>query len=206
MAKDEKKSLNKNTNLYIAAALVVIAIGATLGFVAADSDDSSSTQTNKTETHSDGEGHSHDDKEPYEFESHSGLPEVAIQSVEEGVDGEWTLNVDFENFEIREDKVDQENVPGEGHAHIYVNGEKVSRLFAEQHTFEDLLSDGDIVRVEINTNDHRPYTHDGTPIDDEFTVGVGSTESTSHSSDDSTMHSEDDDTNYDSHSGESHSN
>lgn len=214
MAKDDKATQTKNTNPYIAIVLIVIVLGAALGFVAAggDEDSSSDTQVNKTETHSDGdshshsdkEGHSHGDLEPYEFASHDAVPSVAIQSVKENKDGEWVLGVNFENLEIREDKVDQENVPGEGHAHVYVNGEKVSRLFAEEYTFEDPLKGGDVVSVEINTNDHRPYTHDGVAIDDEFTVGSGHTDGTSHDSDDAMHSDEDDHMDHDSDSDHSH--
>jgi hypothetical protein len=74
------------------------------------------------------------------------------------------LNVMTDNFAFSPQNASLENVTGEGHAHVYVNGEKLGRLYgAWMHL--DGLPKGDVkIEVTLNTNDHRPMAVAGTPI------------------------------------------
>jgi len=66
------------------------------------------------------------------------------------------------------------HVPGEGHLHISVNGQKIGRLYGTA-THIPALPDGEVeIRVAAYTNDHMMYVDgDGEPIDAVTTVKGG---------------------------------
>lgn len=76
----------------------------------------------------------------------------------------YNLHVMTENFAFSPQNASRDNVTGQGHAHVYVNGDKLGRLYgAWMHL--DSLPKGDVeVQVTLNTNDHRPMSVGGLPI------------------------------------------
>jgi len=60
-------------------------------------------------------------------------------------------------------------VAGTGHAHIYVNGEKVARAYSP-FTHLDFILPGDVIRVTLNANDHTGWGLGETPIATEITA------------------------------------
>ena len=60
-------------------------------------------------------------------------------------------------------------VPGEGHAHVYVNGEKVMRVYGPWLHL-DGVSSGDVIRVTLNANSHAVYAGPKGPLAAEVTV------------------------------------
>ena len=70
------------------------------------------------------------------------------------------------------ENVNGDHVAGEGHLHIYANGQKLGRLYGTA-THIAALPDGDVeISVVAYTNDHMPYELDGQPISDAVTVTV----------------------------------
>ena len=57
--------------------------------------------------------------------------------------------------------VDQAHTAGDGHAHIYVDGEKLGRVFESSYRIENLSPGDHEIRVSLNTNDHRELVYDG---------------------------------------------
>jgi hypothetical protein len=53
---------------------------------------------------------------------------------------------------------------GQGHAHLYINGEKVTRLYGPWYFVKDLPKGKHYVKVTLNGNDHGDYVRDGKPI------------------------------------------
>lgn len=90
-------------------------------------------------------------------------PQVDISVTPEG-DG-WTVAVAAQNFTFAKDLVDQPHQPGTGHGHLYIQGIKISRLFGETARIGALPAGSHMVRVTLNTNDHRTYHVDGAPIE-----------------------------------------
>lgn len=187
MNKKELEKKNAVLSLALVAVASVLLIG--LGVNALRGDDGNTDDKVITETShdSDDDDHSgHDDKdddhsghdddthehsdESYEFADHDGLPAVVIDSVTDNNDETWALEMTTENFIIDEAAVDSPNEPGVGHMHLYVNGEKIGRVFDTSYTIEQDLSVGDEVKIGLNTNDHKTYTHDGLPIEYVYVV------------------------------------
>ncbi len=57
------------------------------------------------------------------------------------------------------------HVAGEGHAHVYVNGVKISRLYGHAFQLGKLAEGLNEVRVTLNANTHEGYTWNGEPVE-----------------------------------------
>lgn len=82
-------------------------------------------------------------------------PSLAIAVEPEG-DG-WRVVLDTREFRFAEALVDGTHVPGTGHAHLYVDGVKIGRVYEKVATIPALPPGEHIVRVTLNSNDHRTY-------------------------------------------------
>ena len=68
----------------------------------------------------------------------------------------------------------KQHVDGEGHAHIYIDGEKIARVYGTSFHLGNILSEGEHeIKISLNSNDHSPYTYNGESVEDTVTVEVG---------------------------------
>ena len=111
----------------------------------------------------DGSGH-HDHGSTLEVAEGVPVPTVAIEVAEDPVDG-WNLRILTTDFKIVPENVSTAHVDGEGHMHLYIDGEKVSRLYGEWHHIGPLAPGEHEVRVELSANDHSAMAVDGDIID-----------------------------------------
>lgn len=108
-----------------------------------------------------GEAHMHDEG----VEAAAPFPAVSLEVVEDPKSG-WNVRVEAGDFTFAPQHASTPHVSGEGHAHLYVDGRKVARLYGEWfHLGEDLAAGEHQVRVELNTNDHVPYLAEGRPVE-----------------------------------------
>ena len=75
-----------------------------------------------------------------------------------------TLEVAFENMAVVQVPEGTEHVPGEGHAHVYLNGLKLGRVYDEPFEIGALLPGTYQIVVSVNAHDHRPYLAGGEPV------------------------------------------
>ena len=92
------------------------------------------------------------------------VPAIAIEVTEDPVEG-WNLRVLTIDFEIVPENVSTAHIDGEGHMHLYIDGEKVSRLYGAWHHIGPLAPGEHEVRVELSANDHSAMAVDGEIID-----------------------------------------
>ena len=99
-----------------------------------------------------------------------------------------TMSVDFETsadsvsglnvqiiplgFTFAATSVNDAHVAGEGHAHIYVNGEKVSRVYTPWYYIGDLEPGEHEIRVTLNANSLEEYTSGSSKVEAIKTVHV----------------------------------
>jgi len=76
----------------------------------------------------------------------------------------WTVLAEVEDFSFSKSAVDGPHQPGVGHAHLYLNGLKLQRMYAPEARIGALPPGTYEVRVTINTNDHRTYSVNGSPV------------------------------------------
>lgn len=115
--------------------------------------------------------HSHGDAELVDWEGPA--PELAIEVVEDAKSG-YNVFVTVDGMELSADNVNGDHVAGEGHLHIYVNGQKLGRLYGTASHIP-VLPDGEVeVSVAAFTNEHQAYVTTDGPIEAVTTVTVAS--------------------------------
>ncbi len=98
-------------------------------------------------------------------------PGVAIQLHKDPMAG-WNLQVTPQNFRFAPQNASSADVDGEGHAHVYVNGEKLARLYANWMHIP-ALPEGAEVKVSLNTNSHKTLQVEGEPLEAKTSVPAG---------------------------------
>jgi hypothetical protein len=77
----------------------------------------------------------------------------------------WNLHVKPQNFRFAPENASTADILGEGHAHVYINGEKLGRLYANWIHLPS-LPEGDVeVKVSLNGNSHSPLMVGGVPVE-----------------------------------------
>ena len=91
------------------------------------------------------------------------MPTIAL-TVHEDMGGTYNLEVATTNFTMAPQHASGPHVNGEGHAHVWVDGEKVARLYGNWLHLPRLGAGEREIKVSLNTNDHRPYTVGSVPV------------------------------------------
>lgn len=82
------------------------------------------------------------------------------------------LLVRTRGFRFAPEHASGRHVTGEGHAHLYVDGVKTTRLYGPAFYLGDLKPGRHVIRVTLNANDHRDYRRGGKPLAARATVTV----------------------------------
>lgn len=98
-------------------------------------------------------------------------PGVAMQIIPDTKEG-WNIFLELENFQFAPEKVNTEYRNGEGHAHLYINGERKTRLYAPQYFLKELPPGNNIITVTLSGNDHSELYADDNMIAVSETVVV----------------------------------
>ncbi|MEO1638495.1 MAG: hypothetical protein AAFU41_04535 [Pseudomonadota bacterium] len=101
-----------------------------------------------------------------------GAPEVSISIAQDPMDG-WNLTVETQNFAFTPETVNNENVPNTGHAHLYINGAKVARLYGPHFHLPTLPEGEHEIMVNLSSNDHSYYQVNGARIEARATITQG---------------------------------
>jgi len=146
--------------LLMALATVVAACGS--------SDEAATT----THTHTAADmTHTHSMLEPIEATGDP-IPTVSLTVTADPVSG-FNVHADVEHLEWAPEKAGLDHVDGEGHAHVYVDGEKVARIYGEWYHLTGVTAGTHTVTVTLNTNTHAPYATGGVEIADTVTIEAG---------------------------------
>ena len=105
------------------------------------------------------------------MEAPSPIPTIALEVVQDPKSG-YNAHITLTNFVFAPEHASAGFVPGEGHAHIYVNGIKINRVYGEWYYLGTLQKGTNEVVVRISTNDHKELTYQGSPIEAKAFVEV----------------------------------
>ena len=90
--------------------------------------------------------------------------------------GGFNVHVKTTNFVWRPEMASMQHIPGEGHAHVYLDGRKIMRIYNEWfhlNTFQFSTKPGEqLLSIEFVGNDHAPYTIQGLPLGAQQLVDV----------------------------------
>jgi hypothetical protein len=78
--------------------------------------------------------------------------------------GRHELRLGIENFRFVPEGAGSSRVIGEGHAHLYIDGAKIGRIYGGTHSLPPLSPGAHDIAVELVTADHAVYTVAGTPV------------------------------------------
>ncbi|WP_171176427.1 copper chaperone PCu(A)C [Ruegeria sp. HKCCA4633] len=84
----------------------------------------------------------------------------------------FAIEISVENFEFVLIEDSAPHVDGQGHAHIYLNGFKLGRLYEERFEIGALAPGDYILTVALNSNDHRPYVFEAAPVALTYSFGL----------------------------------
>ncbi len=82
----------------------------------------------------------------------------------------WNVHAAVANLTIAPRSAGRDNVDGEGHLHLYVDGVKVTRLYGEWWHLDPLPAGEHEITVEVTANNHAPYVVDGEPVSASVTI------------------------------------
>ncbi len=116
--------------------------------------------------------HAHDEAIDIAPGPHAPTLALEVMPAGSGRGGGWVVRVKTTNFAFARDKVDQPHVAGEGHAHIYVNGKKIGRVYTAHHHLAELPSGETKVTITLNANSHQPLSVGGEALTRTVTVQV----------------------------------
>ncbi len=80
--------------------------------------------------------------------------------------------ITYSGFTVTPENVNGDHVPGEGHMHVYVGGEKIGRVYGDAIHLGKLPEGEHEIRVTLNANDHSDYMIDGKVVEATTTVHV----------------------------------
>lgn len=86
--------------------------------------------------------------------------------------GAVNLFLELKNFRFAPAEVNKTSRINEGHAHLYVNGKKLTRLYGPAYFLENLPKGKVRIRVTLNTNAHEDLSHRGRLIQDVLEYGA----------------------------------
>ena len=99
------------------------------------------------------------------------VPAVVLAAYQDAVNG-WNLQLQLENFEFAPATVNEAGPQNEGHAHLYINGEKVTRLYSDWYYLGELDPGENEIVVTLNSNIHEDLTVNGEVISASTVVSV----------------------------------
>ena len=92
-----------------------------------------------------------------------GAPQIAMDVFQDPTGG-WNITLEIANFTFTPEAVNQDNTPNTGHAHLYVGGVKLARIYGTHFHMPDLAPGQHEVVVALSSNDHSFYEVAGVPI------------------------------------------
>ncbi len=123
--------------------------------------------------------HDHDHSEVIEVPDGMAVPSVAVSAEVDGP-GAVNLFVDLDDFTVNPEAVSTDAVDGEGHLHLYIDGERERRFYNTAILVDGLSAGTHELMVEVSANNHSAYAVDGEPIRATVEVEVEEAEGHDH--------------------------
>ncbi len=86
--------------------------------------------------------------------------------------GGVNVRIDTDGWRWAPEEVNLANAPGAGHAHVYVDGVKINRVYGPYYYLADVEPGMREIRVTLNSNSHNELTYEGQPLEDTTMVEV----------------------------------
>lgn len=97
-------------------------------------------------------------------------PTVALEASPDPMGG-WNVHVRTTHFRFAPENVNKPHRAGEGHAHLYVDGKKVARLYGPWHHLAGLTPGKHRLTVTLNANSHEELAVGGRKLEAAIDIG-----------------------------------
>jgi hypothetical protein len=86
-------------------------------------------------------------------------PELSVKVIADSKSG-YNIQILTRNYKWSPEAVNTKVIENEGHAHIYINDEKIARVYGEWFHLDDhhLSQNQNLLRVTLNANDHSEWS------------------------------------------------
>jgi hypothetical protein len=101
-------------------------------------------------------------------------PAITMTVTKDASDG-WNISLNVENFTFDPKMESDPEAPNTGHAHLYVGGIKMARLYSPYFHLADMTPGQHEIIVALSSNDHAYYTVHGNRIEARAMVTQGET-------------------------------
>lgn len=78
----------------------------------------------------------------------------------------WNLELQVENFQFAPQNLYQENTFDEGHIHLLINGENITRIYSSWYYIKELPPGNHEITVVLSSNHHQDFVFQGELIQD----------------------------------------
>jgi hypothetical protein len=109
--------------------------------------------------------HKHSDTDLLSINPEAKKPEIRLSVAADPMAG-WNVHIDASHFSFAPEKINQpvSSLP-EGHAHIYVDGYKIARVYSPWYHLKALTPGPHTIRVSLNANDHSNLGYNGVALE-----------------------------------------
>lgn len=118
-----------------------------------------------------GHGETHHEHQMMAVPDGQPVPSVKLRVHDDPMQG-WNLEIQVENFQFAPEHIAEPSISTEGHAHLYVNGTKMARLYGNWYHLPELPPGTNEITVSLNANGHETLTVNGQPVRDTVTIEV----------------------------------
>ena len=118
-------------------------------------------------------GGNHHDGGGHDMPVESEMPVSVSITAEPDEAGGVNVGIMTDGWRWAPEEVNLENSSGAGHAHIYVDGVKINRVYGPAYYLEGLEHGDREIRVALNTNAHEAIIYNGELAEDTVTVMIG---------------------------------
>lgn len=122
-------------------------------------------------TMAESKAYSHADHGTLDVSATAAIPKVDVIVHNDALSGR-NLEMVTDNFRFAPEHVGLEHVAGEGHAHLYMDGKKVARLYGRWFHIPEPARGTHRIKVTLNANSHQTLVVDGQAIEDVETLIV----------------------------------
>lgn len=92
------------------------------------------------------------------------IPELKNVKITKDPMSGWNLYLETKNFQFTPENASKKHIPGEGHAHLIINGEKAARIYSNWFHIPELEYEIFKLEVTLNANTHATMSIYEVPI------------------------------------------
>lgn len=98
-------------------------------------------------------------------------PNLTISALADPQSG-WNLHIQTKGFNFAPQNASMPHIVGQGHAHVYINDQKVARHYSAWYHIAKLPQGENTIKVSLNANDHRQLAIGDSPIEQSLVISV----------------------------------